>query len=115
LLERLLDAVKATDERALYRGARAAHALGDVDHANDLFRAATALAGHDAEIQTAWGDLLLEKHNAADAARSFRAALQWNRRHAPAFVGLARALLDEDVESAQQLASRASSSWPSSR
>jgi len=106
LFGRLMDRADPGNERTLYRAARAAHALGRVERANDLFRAATALAGHDAEIQTAWGELLLQKHNAADAARSFRAALQWNRRHAPAFLGLARAMLDEDAESARNLAAR---------
>ncbi|HXE80467.1 MAG TPA: tetratricopeptide repeat protein, partial [Vicinamibacterales bacterium] len=107
LLTRLVSRADVGDERALYRAARAAHALGQVERANELFRAATALAGHDPDIQTAWGELLLQTHNAADAAQSFRAALQWNRRHAPAFVGLARALLDEEPESARQLAGRA--------
>jgi len=107
LLTRLLERADPADARTLYRAARAAHALGQVERANDFFRAAAALDGHDAELQTAWGELLLEKHNAADAARSFRAALQWNRRHAPAFVGLARAMLDEDAEAARHLAGRA--------
>jgi tetratricopeptide (TPR) repeat protein len=107
LFRRLLRRADPARERTLYRAARAAHALGLVERANDLFRAATALAGHDADIQTAWGELLLEKHNRADAARSFRAALQWHRRHAPAYVGLARALIDEDGEAARHLGTRA--------
>ena len=46
------------------------------------------MAGDDAELQTAWGDLLTEKHQHADASRSYRAAVQSDRGYAPAYVGL---------------------------
>ena len=95
------------DHDVLLRAARAAHALGRFEQANDLFREITAVAGGDAEVQSAWGQLLLEKHNRADAARSFRAALQGNRRYAPAYLGLARSVVDDDSEAARQLAERA--------
>ena len=48
----------ARRRRAMGRAARAAHALGRLQQANDLFRDAAAMAGDDPELQTAWGDLL---------------------------------------------------------
>jgi hypothetical protein len=57
----------ADDVFALVRAGRAARALGRVEDANDLFRTAAAIAGDDADLQVAWGELLLEKHNVADA------------------------------------------------
>ena len=107
LLRRVLRRADADDPESLFRAARAAHALGEFERANNLFRDITAVAGNDADVQTAWGELLLEKHNRADAARSFRAALQGNRRHAPAYLGLARAMLDDDADASRQLAQRA--------
>jgi tetratricopeptide (TPR) repeat protein len=107
LLRRVLGRSSAADLEAQFRAARAAHALGLFERANDLFREITAVAGNESEVQSAWGQLLLEKHNRADAARSFRAALQGNRRYPPAYLGLARAIADDDPDSARQLVERA--------
>lgn len=80
----------------LYRAARAAWALGQFRTANSLFRDAAAALPDDPAVNTAWGELLLEKHNRADAARSFRMALARDADWAPAHLGLARAVADED-------------------
>jgi cellulose synthase operon protein C len=115
--ERALQAVvrraSPDDADAIGRAARAAHALGRPQQANDLFRDAAALAGDDPELQTAWGDLLNEKHQTADAARSYRAAIQADRTHALAYVGLGRALLADNPPVARRLADRALSLNPS--
>jgi tetratricopeptide (TPR) repeat protein len=107
LLQRILARGNAADLASQFRAARAAHALGLFERANERFREIAGVAGNEPEIQSAWGDLLLEKHNRADAARSFRAALQGNRRYPPAYLGLAKAISDDDPDSARQLVERA--------
>ena len=71
------------------------------------------MAGDDAELQTAWGDLLTEKHQHADASRSYRAAVQSDRGYAPAYVGLGRTMLEANPPVARQLAERALTLNPS--
>ena len=83
VLQGVIQRASAADEGGRGRAARAAHALGRVQQANDLFRDAAAMAGDDSELQTAWGDLLSEKHQHADASRSYRAAIQADRGYAP--------------------------------
>jgi tetratricopeptide (TPR) repeat protein len=107
LLQAVVQRASTDADGAKGRGARAAHALGRVQLANDLFRDAAAMAGDDAELQTAWGDLLVEKHQNSDAGRSYRAAIQADRGYAPAYVGLGRAMLEDNPPVARQLAGRA--------
>jgi tetratricopeptide (TPR) repeat protein len=97
----------------LGRAARAAELLGHYEQANTLFRDAAALIGDDPELQIAWGELFLEKQNRPEAVRSFRAALQGDRRNPAAFVGLARAFADENAGTAKELVSRALAINPS--
>jgi tetratricopeptide (TPR) repeat protein len=89
------------------RAARAAQLLGRYEQANSLFRDATALAGDNPELQTAWGDLFLEKQNLPDAVKSYRAALVGDRRSPGALVGLARALAQDNGQAARELIARA--------
>ncbi len=98
----------------LFRAARAAWGLGRAREANALFRAAAAAAPADPAINTAWGELFLEKHNRADAAQSFRAALDADSEWAPAHVGLARALADENAAAAAAAVKRALAIDPTS-
>ena len=107
VLQAVIGRASPADGAATGRAARAAHALGRVQQANDLFRDAAAMVGDDPELQTAWGDLLVEKHQNADAVRSYRAAIQADRGYAPAYVGLGRAMVDTNPPMAQQLAERA--------
>ena len=65
------------------------------------------MVGDDPELQTAWGDLLVEKHQNADAARSYRAAIRADRGYAPAYVGLGEAMADTNPPMARQLVERA--------
>jgi tetratricopeptide (TPR) repeat protein len=95
-----------SDADALFRSARAAHALNRVRDANALYRAAAA-TGSDPAIDTAWGTLFLEKYNGAEALRSFKQAIDADPEWAPAHVGLARTLADENPPQAQAAAERA--------
>jgi Tfp pilus assembly protein PilF len=70
--------------------ARASWLLGDFHDANSLFTEATRLDPSNLEAQVLWGELFLEKYNAADAQRSFEDALAVNSRYLPALVGIAR-------------------------
>jgi tetratricopeptide (TPR) repeat protein len=98
----------------LARAARALQALGQYQEANAAFRDAAALAPANAAIQTAWGDLFLEKYNKAEAVKSYQAALEIDPRWAPALVGGARALEDDNPPQAASLVKRALEINPSS-
>lgn len=100
-------AAQSGDGEVLGRAARAAYRLGRYEQANALFRDAAALIGDDPQLQIAWGELFLEKQNRPEALRSFRAALQTDRRNAAAFAGLARVFADDNGETARELAARA--------
>lgn len=93
--------------------ARAAWRLGRYEEANTLFRDAAAFIGDDPDLQLAWGQLFLEKHNRPDAVESFRAALMRDRRNAEALAGIARAFAGENADAARQLAMRALAYNPS--
>jgi tetratricopeptide (TPR) repeat protein len=98
----------------LARAARALQALGQYQEANAAFRDAAALAPANAAIQTAWGDLFLEKYNKAEAVKSYQAALEIDPRWAPALVSGARALEDDNPPQAASLVKRALEINPSS-
>ncbi|MBI2835900.1 MAG: tetratricopeptide repeat protein [Acidobacteria bacterium] len=93
--------------RDLFRAARAARALGDFREANRLFREAASADPASPAINTGWGDLFLEKYNRSDAVRSYQAALRADPDWAPAHLGLARALADDNPPGAKAAASRA--------
>jgi tetratricopeptide (TPR) repeat protein len=97
------DAVTASD---LARAARAARALGRFEDANALFRDAARLTPEDPVINTAWGELFLEKFNTAEATQSFSAALMADPTHVDAQLGMARALADENPPESRQLLER---------
>jgi tetratricopeptide (TPR) repeat protein len=94
------------DAEALFRAARAAHALGLARDANALYRAASS-SGGDPAVDTAWGTLFLEKHDRAEALRSFKQALTADAQWAPAHAGLAKTLAEEDPPAAAAAATRA--------
>jgi len=108
VLERVIAAGSRSDVgETIGRAARAAQLLARYEQANTLFRDAAALVGDDPQLQVAWGELFLEKQNRPEAVRSFRAALQGDRRSAAAYAGLARAFADENAAVAKELAGRA--------
>jgi tetratricopeptide (TPR) repeat protein len=85
-----------------FRMARAAHALGDFRLANTIYQRIGTLPLQQAEMEASWGDMLLEKHQDADALRSYRAALEADPAWVSAHVGLARVIpLLADVDPAQ--------------
>ncbi|MGH1470728.1 MAG: tetratricopeptide repeat protein [Cellvibrionaceae bacterium] len=61
----------------------------NVQTANQFFREATQIDPQNAEAHVMWGDLFAEKHNTAEASRSYQSVLQFNPRYLPAIVGLA--------------------------
>jgi cellulose synthase operon protein C len=93
--------------RDFARAARASRALGRFQEANSLYREATTLAPTDPVINTAWGDLFLEKYDRQEAARSYQLALKANPDYAPALLGMARAMADENPPAALKYAQRA--------
>lgn len=96
----------AADADSLFRGARAAHALGRVHDANALFRAAVGSGTHPA-IETAWGDLFAYTQEYDDAAKSYQQALKADPKWAPAHVGMARAIADDNPPAAAAGAAKA--------
>ncbi|HSC25666.1 MAG TPA: tetratricopeptide repeat protein [Vicinamibacterales bacterium] len=97
------------DPEALFRAARAAHALGRARDANALYRAASS-GGSNPAVETAWGTLFLEsrsKDGLPEALRSFRQAIEADARWAPAHAGVARTLVEEDPPAAAAAAARA--------
>ena len=90
-----------------YRGGLAARTLGRYRQANGLLRSAAIGAPEDPAIHTAWGELFLEKYNRADAVQSFTEALELDDEWAPAHLGLARALVNENPPVARRSVDRA--------
>jgi len=107
VLAPLVNVVGSGTPENLLRAARAARAINQTRSANALFRDAVAAAKDDPDANTAWGELFLEKHNRAEAATSFRAALARDADWAPAHAGLARALSEDDPTAATASARRA--------
>ena len=104
----------SNDPNEVARAGRALRALGRFQEANGAYRDAGSAAPSDPAIQTAWGELFLEKYNKTDALRSFQMALQVDPRYAPALIGSANALADENPPQAIALAKRALEVNPSS-
>jgi cellulose synthase operon protein C len=96
----------ARDGEALFRAARAAHALGRPRDANSLYKAADASSA-DPAIDAAWGLLFLEKYNKPEALRSLQDAVKADPAWAPAHAGLARVLADENPPAAAASARKA--------
>jgi cellulose synthase operon protein C len=111
-LERILgsDARTAADHMRIGNAARA---LGEFDDANRSFREANRLAPDDQDVNTAWGELLLEKYNRADAMKSFQIALRVNEDNVAARIGLAKVALEENPPAAKAAVERALKTNPS--
>jgi tetratricopeptide (TPR) repeat protein len=81
---------------------RAARALGEFQLANDAYRIATEKAPNDPSLHTGWGELFLQVHDNAEAAKSFQDALAVDGKWIPALVGMAQALLDVNPPGAEK-------------
>jgi tetratricopeptide (TPR) repeat protein len=77
-----------------------------VQEANAAYREAAGELPADPAIQTAWGELFLEKYNKVEALRSFQLALQLDPGWTPALMGSARALGDDNPPQANALVKR---------
>src|SRR4051794_37079943 len=98
----------------LARAARALRALDRAQEANAVYRDAVAEAPTDPVINTAWGELYLEKHQPGDALKSFRPALQADPKYVPALLGTAEALAEDNPPEAMLFARQALETNPSS-
>jgi tetratricopeptide (TPR) repeat protein len=91
---------------------RAARALGEFQLANDAYRIATEKAPQDPSLQTGWGELFLQVHNNAEAAKSFQDAMAADGKWIPALVGMAQALVDVNPPGAEKALEQALSLDP---
>ena len=88
--------------REYFRLAQAASALAAFQDAqafkdaNSFFRDANKLAPDDPDINAAWGELFLDKHNPADAMKSFQEALRVDESHVGALIGAAQRQLGDE-------------------
>jgi tetratricopeptide (TPR) repeat protein len=96
---------QAAEAEAVFRAGRAAQALGEMQDANSLFRAA-ARSG-DPAVEVAWGELFLETFRPAEAMKSFQIVLKGNADWAPAHLGVANALANENPPAAAAAAEEA--------
>jgi tetratricopeptide (TPR) repeat protein len=96
---------QAQDPESIFRAARAAEALGRMHDANTLYRAASRSG--DPAVETAWGELFLETYNPPEALQSFQQVLKRDERWAPAHLGAARTLANENPPAAAAAAEQA--------
>jgi len=82
-----------------FRLARAARGIREYLLANDAYVQIADVPR--ADIQTEWGDVFLERHQPGDAVTNFRKAIELDPEWVPAYLGMARALRDEDPEAAR--------------
>ena len=75
-----------------FRMARAAQALGDYRLANTIFQRIGQLPLQQADFEASWGDMFFERHQLADALRSYRAALEADPAWIAGHLGLARTI-----------------------
>src|SRR5918994_7616339 len=103
----LRQGMRSSDPAVLIRAASAAHALNRPQDAKALFLDALRAGGDTPTVETAFGHLFLEKHNPAEALKSFQAALNADPQWAPAHAAMARVLENEDPPKAAAAAEKA--------
>jgi tetratricopeptide (TPR) repeat protein len=79
----------------------ALHATEQFQDANDVYRTATKSDPRNAEAWVAWGELLADKYNEADAVRNFQDALNIDPNMPEALLGMAMNLALSDPEVAE--------------
>jgi len=115
LLEKVAALAETSDDpNEVARAARALRALDRFHEANAAYRFASRGAPGDAAIETAFGELFLEKYDRAEALKSFQMALQLDPTWTPAILGMARTLSDDNPPQAIAAAKRALEINPSS-
>jgi tetratricopeptide (TPR) repeat protein len=118
ILNRIATTAETADRAAdLARAARALRALGRFNESNAAYRDAASAAPRDLTIQAAWGDMFLEGRCQtcnADATKSFQLVLKDEPRWAPALLGMAEAVQDDNPPQALAFARKALEVNPSS-
>jgi cellulose synthase operon protein C len=119
-LERVLDLSEPGTAADYLRLARAAsglgHAISDAQmyrDANSYFQNANRLAPGDPVINTAWGELFLEKYEREEAVKSFDVALKADEENVAAIVGKAHLTIEENPPNAKAEIERALKTNPS--
>jgi tetratricopeptide (TPR) repeat protein len=110
LLTGRIDPRTARDYLRLARAATALASFEDAQafkEANSFFRDANRLSPDDADINAAWGNLFLDKHNPGDAMKSFQEALRVDENHVDALIGAARATSGTNPPAARAALERA--------
>jgi cellulose synthase operon protein C len=107
LLDHLSEPGNAPDPSRLLRAARATHLLGRRRDANALYREAERAGADPILVESSWGQLFLDTYDTAEAVKSFKRALDADPVWAPAHLGLARALTDDDPPAAAAEAAKA--------
>jgi tetratricopeptide (TPR) repeat protein len=106
-LQAVVTSTRAATVPDLVRVGRAAHALGQIRIANEAFQDAAEKAPKDIALNIAWGELFLQAHNRAEAAKSFQTALESDEKSAAARYGLAAALAEDSPPQALKAAQSA--------
>jgi len=106
-LNRLVSGQQSRAATDLLRMAQAARALGKFQDANSFFRDADRAQPKDSAINTAWGELFLEKAEQENAQKSFQIALEADANNPEAIIGMARLASDTNQPAAAQLVERA--------
>ena len=114
LLTRATQSSKDLDTDGFLLMARASAATGDVTVANSIFQRIGPAEPDRADVQAAWGDLWLQTHSDAEAARSYQDALKADPAWVPALIGAARALRGADGAVSDQLLTKAQQIAPKS-
>jgi tetratricopeptide (TPR) repeat protein len=115
ILEKVAPLAETSDDPVeVARGGRALRGLGRFHEANAAYRLASGAAPNDAAIESAFGDLFLEKYENGEALKSYQKVLQIDPRWTPALIGAARVLADENPPQAATFAKRALEVNPSS-
>ena len=78
--------------------------LRQYDNANSEFKQAYKQSPQSAEVATEWGNLFLERFNAAEAIKLFNEAVNDNGSYAPAYLALAHAAADSYSKKAVEFA-----------
>jgi tetratricopeptide (TPR) repeat protein len=86
--------IKPRDGNGLWAVAEAAFLLGAFRDANDAFAKAVKAAPQNVEIELAWSELFLEKHDLENAALGLKRVLDKQPQHARALERMARVKLE---------------------
>ncbi len=106
-LSRVVNGSQSRTAPDLLRMAQAARALGRFQDSNTFFRDADRAQPKDAAINTAWGELFLEKAEKENAQKSFEIALRGRRQQSGGDHRHGALASDTDQPAAAQLVERA--------